>query len=55
VRLDSVAMSNDEVRMRVRANVTSKNSLCCGAPDNPYIIISKQRGGMNQAEFVRVY
>lgn len=55
IRLDSVAISNDEARMRVRADLIAKGGCCFAGVNNPYIVISKSRGGMNQAEYVRVF
>lgn len=38
VRADSVAMSNDEVTFRVRAEIQGQGGWCCGM-DNPYLLI----------------
>ena len=56
VRADSVKNSNDEVSFSLAAIITARQGgMCCGA-DNPYVLISRSRGGdMSQTEFVNVF
>lgn len=40
--------------MYVSARLVAKGGICCGA-DNPYLLISRARGGGNNNDFVRVF
>ena len=55
VRLDNVKVSNDEVRMKLSANLTPIASMCCAGINNPYFIFSRARDPNNAEDFVRVF
>ena len=55
MRVDSVKQSNDELRMKISANLQPISSLCCNGVNNPYFVISRARDETNLTEFVRVY
>ena len=55
VRLDNVNSTNDELRMKLSANLVPFAFLCCGGINNPFYVISRARDINNKDEFVRVY
>lgn len=49
-------VSNDEIRMKLSADLVPISSLCCTGINNPYYLISKVRDASESGrEFVRVY
>lgn len=55
VRLDNVNISNDEVRMKVSANLTPQAAMCCASINNPYYLFSRARDPNCIDDFVRVF
>jgi hypothetical protein len=55
IRLDNVAMSNDEVRFKASATLTPMGNFCCAGVNNPYFVFLRTRDPMSQDDFVRVY
>jgi hypothetical protein len=56
IRADSVKNSNDEISFNLDAIITSRQGGCCCGADNPYVLVSRSRGGdQSQVEFVHVF
>lgn len=55
VRLDSVNVSNDEIRMKIKATLQPIQSLCCYGVNNPYFIFSRARDQTTGSDFVRTF